>query len=275
MSLRSSRGHWKSQIDTGLPCWDGYRKLLGQLSATPFPDTTALNKMLPHKISSEGQAAIRFVTASCLPGVQYEQHIFETGEVSTREDNWHDLFNALVWCRFPHLKLAMNSLHYKNLGREKGGRRGKIRDALTLLDESGVIVVGSNRSALNALARRDWNSAFVTHQSAWCEELHVLICGHAILEKFLKPYKAITGHALLLQAPDPVPAKQLDSRLASSLSGGRLLDSTAGLSPLPLMGIPDWWPAGEQDRAFYNDKGVFRPPPGQINPAPIHRVSDL
>jgi hypothetical protein len=267
--------HWRSQIDTGLPCWDGYRKLLGQLSASLFPDTTALNEILPREISSGGRAAIRFVPASRLPGVQYEQHIFETGEVSTRENNWHDLFNALAWCRFPRLKLAMNSLHYKNLGREKGGRRGQVRDALTLLDESGVIVVGSNRSALDALASRDWKTAFFTHKAAWRTQLHVLICGHAILEKFLKPYKAITAHALFLHAPDPISEKQLDILLASSLSEGRLLDSTADLSPLPLMGIPGWWPAGEQDRAFYDDRCVFRPIPGQINPVPIHKVSDL
>jgi len=27
-------------------------------------------------------------------------HVFETGEVQTRPDNWHDLFNALVWLAF-------------------------------------------------------------------------------------------------------------------------------------------------------------------------------
>jgi hypothetical protein len=266
---------WKSQIDTRLPCWNGYRKLLGQLSASSFPDTTALNDLLPHETSSQGHATVRFVPAGSLPGVQYERHIFETGEVSTRENNWHDLFNALVWCRLPRLKVAMNSLHFENLGREKDGRRGKVRDALTLLDESGVIVIGSNPVVLKALASRDWKAAFITHQAAWHAELQVLICGHAILEKFLNPYKAITAHALLLHAPDPISAEQLDILLASSLRSGHLLDSTAGLSPLPLMGIPNWWRASTQDRAFYDDRGVFRPAPKPVVPAPVHRVVDL
>lgn len=267
--------HWKAQIDDRLPCWEGYRRLLGQLAPEPFPDTRALNRLLSRETSCQEGAAVRFVPAACLPGVPYERHIFETGEVSTRENNWHDLFNALVWCRLPHLKTVMNSLHYENLDDEKDGRRGKVRDALTLLDESGVIVAGSNPAALEALARRDWNAAFVTHRAAWSRDLQVLICGHSILEKFLEPYKAITAQALFLHTPGPIPARQLDILLAASLRAGRLADSTACLSPLPLMGIPGWWPAAEQGQDFYGDLAVFRPPPERMAPAPIHRIGDL
>jgi len=173
--------HWKSQIDTCLPCWDGYRELLGQLSAGSFPDTGALNCLLSREASSRSGAAIRFVLASLLPGVPYEKHIYETGEVSTRENSWHDLFNALAWCRLPMLKAAMNARHYEEIDQERGGRRGKLRDALTLLDESGVIVAGSNTDVLQALVSRDWTSAFVTHRAAWRSELQVLICGHVPL----------------------------------------------------------------------------------------------
>jgi len=265
--------YWKSRIDPGLACWEGYRELIAGLPGESFPGPDILGHLLPPGTASGTGLPIRFVPASRLPGVQYEKHIYETGEVSTRENSWHDLFNALAWCRFPRLKSVMNSLHYANLDRERGGSRGKLRDALTLLDESGVIVAGSNPEALRALASRDWKDAFVKHRAAWRAELQVLVCGHAILEKFLKPYKSITAHALILYAPGPVSAAQLDSLLATSLSEGRLFKSAAGLSPLPLMGIPGWWTAGEQDRTFYDDRGVFRPPPEQTAPAPIHRVS--
>jgi hypothetical protein len=264
---------WKSQIENGHPCWEGYRNLLERLSPDSFPDTRVLNGLLEPEICSDGGSAVSFVPASRLPGVSYERHIFETGEVPTRENNWHDLFNALVWCRLPRLKTVMNSLHHKNLAREKDGRRGKMRDALTLLDESGVLVTGPDPAALDALASRDWKAAFVTHRDAWSTGLQVLICGHAILEKFLKPYKSITAHALFLHVPGPMPAGELDILLAAELSTGRLVDSTAGLSPLPLMGIPGWWLAGEQDRAFYEDRDVFRPSTGHTTPALIHRVS--
>ena len=266
--------HWKSQIDIGLPCWRGYRNLLGRLGAEVFPATFALNQLLPREVFSRSGAAVRFVPADSLPGVQYEQHIFETGEVSTRENNWHDLFNALVWCRLPRLKTAMNSLHYQNLDREKDGCRGKLRDALTLIDESGVIVAGSNLAALEALAKRDWNAAFVTHRAAWRSELQVLICGHAVLEKFLQPYKAVTAHALFVHSSAPVSVENLDLLLATSLADGQLVNSTKGLSPLPLVGIPGWWPSGEQDQTFYSDLDVFRPPPERVVPAPVHLLGN-
>jgi len=267
--------HWKSQIDTCLPCWDGYRELLGQLSAGSFPDTGALNCLLSREASSRSGAAIRFVLASLLPGVPYEKHIYETGEVSTRENSWHDLFNALAWCRLPMLKAAMNARHYEEIDQERGGRRGKLRDALTLLDESGVIVAGSNTDVLQALVSRDWTSAFVTHRAAWRSELQVLICGHALLEKFLNPYKSMTAHALILHTTHQVSLEQLDRQLGAALGDRRFFDSPAGLSPLPLMGIPGWWPVGEQRDDFYADRDVFRPAPASMTPAPIYHMNGL
>jgi hypothetical protein len=267
--------HWKSLIDPDLACWNGYRELIADLPGEAFPGPGILGHMLPPDTTSRSGLPIQFIPASRLPGVQYEKHIYETGEVSTRKNNWHDLFNALVWCRLPKLKAAMNLLHYENLGREKDGCRGKVRDALTLLDESGVIVAGSNPDLLQALVSRDWNAAFVTNQSAWRTELRVLICGHAILEKFLKPYKSITAHALILHTPEPASAEQLDSLLAALLNDERLVDSTACLSPLPLMGIPGWWSADEQDGVFYDDRDVFRPAAVSMTPAPIYQVVDL
>lgn len=267
--------NWKSGINPGLACWNGYRELIRKLPARAFPGAAVLNGLLPPDIRSAGGARIRFVPAGQLAGVQYERHIHETGEVSTRENNWHDLFNALVWCRLPQLKVAMNSLHYQHLDREQQGRRGKMRDALTLFDESGVIVYGSNIAVLEALVCRDWDAAFTGHESAWREDLQVLVCGHAILEKFLDPYKAITAHAMILQTEHAVPLEQLDSWLAAALGQGLLFDSSAGLSPLPLMGIPGWWPGSEQDQQFYQDRSVFRPPPPQMKPAPTYRVQGL
>ena len=260
-------------IDLGLPCWEGYRELIAGLPPDSFPGPDVLGRLLPPGVASGNGLPLRFVPASHLPDVQYEKHIYETGEVSTRENSWHDLFNALAWCRLPKLKAAMNTRHYEELDPEKSGRRGRLRDALTLLDESGVIVAGSNPDVLQALVSRDWNAAFVTHRAAWRSELQVLVCGHAILEKFLNPYKSITAHALILHATDLVSLEQLDVQLGNSLRNHQLFDSPAGLSPLPLMGIPGWWPVGEQNEDFYADRDVFRPATAPMTPAPIYHVS--
>lgn len=265
---------WKHQIDRRTPCWEGYRNFLDALPDEAFPRAGSLNALLPPGTSSRNGAAIRFVAAADLVCVNYERHIYETGQVATRENNWHDLFNALVWCRLPLLKSTMNSLHFQHLDQAREGRRGRLRDALTLFDESGVIVFGSNIQALKALARHDWNGAFSAHRESWGATLQVLVCGHAILEKFLEPYKSITAHALLVHSPASLTAGQLDDSLGASIARAGWLDSPASLSPLPLMGIPGWWTAGEQDLVFYRDNSVFRPAPDRRQPAPIHFLAE-
>ena len=145
--------HWKSRIDPDFTGLEAYRELLARLPGESFPDADSVGRLLPSGAVSGNGSPICFVRASRLAAAQYEKHIFQTGEVSTRENNWHDLFNALVWCRMPRLKAAMNARHYRELERESGGPRGKRRDALTLFDESGVIVAGTNFDALQALLR--------------------------------------------------------------------------------------------------------------------------
>jgi hypothetical protein len=266
---------WKSSIDLEAPCWDGYRGFLDALPGDFFPGAGSLERLLPPRTSSRNGSAIRFVSAVDLPGVDYERHIFETGQVSTRENSWHDLFNALVWCRLPRLKAAMNGLHYENLDDDQGGGRGRLRDALTLLDESGVIVSGPGIDALNALARGDWNAAFSTHREGWGTNLQVLVCGHAILEKFLNPYKSITAHALLLHTPGPCCPEEIDRALGAALAIPGWLSAPSCLSPLPLTGIPGWWREGDQDAEFYQDHQVFRPFSPDRLPAPVHFLAEM
>lgn len=250
---------WKAHIDTQRPCWDGYRVYLKRLPDDVFPSPAELSRLILPGLKSAGGAPVRFRAASEIPAGTYEKHIYETGEVSTREDNWHDLFNALAWCRFPAMKAAMNAVHYRHLDEERDGRRGAQRDALTLLDESGAVVATARSDLLEALAGRDWSTAFVRLRDAWTET-SVMICGHAILEKFLTPYKALTAHALFVPLDGPMCAADLDGTLARRLMDENLLRSTRDLSPLPLAGIPGWWPNEPQDEAFYADTQVFRPP---------------
>jgi len=256
-------------IDTGLPYWQDYRELLNQLTGDSFPDPWVLNRLLQADSVNESGRAIRFVPACQLPGVAYEKHIHETGEVSTRESSWHDLFNALVWCRLPRLKSAMNAIHFQNLGAEETGQRGRLRDALTLLDESGVIVVSGNEQILDALAKRNWDQVFVECGTHWGATLRVIVCGHALLEKFLNPYKSITAHALLLKMADTSSIQNIDEVLANRLVKNKLFSSPVGLSPLPLMGIPGWWNDGAQDADFYADRAVFRLPSKEFTAAPV------
>lgn len=272
---------WKAAIDFQPVFWAGYRELIGRLPADDFPGVDELNGLLQPGTRNENGRNISFVDARDIPGVSYERHIYETGQVSTRAGSWHDLFNALVWCRFPRLKSALNALHYRHAGDFQNGRRGAVRDGLTLLDESGALVVSSSPALLEALADRDWQRAFVALRETWRGQACVHVCGHAVLEKFLHPYKSITAHVLLIRGECPdtryagdEPADCLDAALAGPLARGDLVENPASLSPLPLMGIPGWWPHGAQSEVFYGDRDVFRHPPPGSSRVDIYRFQD-
>ena len=170
----------------------------------------------------------------------------------------------------------MNALHHAHLEEAHNGRRGAQRDALTLLDESGAIVVSCNRGLLAALAAREWKQAFLGQAGAWQHEVRTVICGHGLLEKLRTPYKSMTAQVLLLYQDSAAAAlwsddflSVLDTAVGQRLPGG-LCQSPADLSPLPLMGIPGWWPEGNQVQSFYDDAAVFRAAAPDFRPAPVH-----
>lgn len=247
--------------------------MLSKLWQGAFPGCNELNTLLPDGVVSGGGKPVRFVPSTELDNTAYEYQIYTTGRISTRPDSWHDLFNALVWMRFPRIKLAMNVLHYRAWDQQNEGCRGKLRDALTLFDECGVIVLSTSTGILQALAGRCWKDAFLSH--GFTTSTQVAICGHAMLEKYLAPYKSMTAKALLIRLsgdlekyPRDRLLRSVDETVAGKMLAGTLLTEPADLGPLPLAGVPGWWDA-EQDAKFYNDLQVFRPPPGDLEPVQI------
>jgi hypothetical protein len=248
-----------------------YLPLIEQIKGRQFPHCEQLNSLLPGGMESECGKPIRFVPSTELDDGPYEERIYTTGQVSTRPDNWHDLFNALVWMRFPRVKISMNTLHFHALSEQHDGRRGNRRDALTLFDECGVIVFSHRLELLNALAQRRWSDAFLADD--FSTEVQASICGHAMLEKYLAPYKSMTAKALLVHTDKSFQNLsrdemlcRLDKVIAERMLSATLMTEPASLAPLPLAGIPGWWPLGKQDEAFYDDPLVFRSPPANMVP---------
>ncbi len=266
-------------FDPALSYWQDFLPFLDQLSGPGFPSCSQLNALLPHGLLSAGGHAIRFVNSDQLADAAYEQRIFTTGQVSTRPDCWHDLFNALIWMRYPRIKTAMNKLHHQAGAGLKSGSRGQLRDALTLFDECGVIVFSDRLEILKALAERRWSDAFFS--ADFRTSVGLSVSGHAMLEKYLSPYKAMTAKALLFQVDTGFMklSRQemidlLDREIANQFLNGEVLTKPACLSPLPLAGVPGWWPRDEQeDDMFYNDPQVFRPAPADLNPVPVLKLT--
>lgn len=210
---------------------------------------------------------LRFVPQAELPsGEAYEAFIARTARVPTRE-NLHDLFNGIAWLRFPALKRRLNQLQAAQIAASVAAgtstQRGAVRDALTVFDENAALWQAPS-VLVEALRERDWRGLFVTHRDAWAEA-RLTLFGHALLEKLTQPRKAITAHVWLLPteaatAGGPCAAPMADeamARFCASLTPA-LLASKPHL-PLPVLGVPGWWPANE-NAAFYDDADVFRPP---------------
>ena len=196
---------------------------------------------------------IRFVVPDDAGATAYEAHIAATGRVPTR-DNAHDLFNALIWLAFPLTKASLNARQAQEIARD-GVRdtRGPVRDAATLIDESGLLLAASEETCA-ALIRLDWQWLFAVKRGHWGRDWMPFAFGHALIEKLLAPYKRLTAVVLCLPLAGATLA-QVDSASAQWVQRTALAPPL--LSHLPVLGIPGWWPANE-DPAFYADAAVFR-----------------
>ncbi len=201
----------------------------------------------------------------------YETWIFKTGQVPTRafaQAGWHDLFNALVWLAFPKSKAFLNRLQAEAIGRDGVGmQRGSLRDAITLLDESAVLLASAAPGVVQALREHQWRTALHEQRSQWGQAIQASVFGHAVLQKLVDPYKSLCAHTYVLEV-DPsyfeLTAQAQRAVLDSKLLGQLEIDHAAGrlagkpFSPLPVLGIPRW-SADNHLAAFYQDTTVFRP----------------
>ena len=151
------------------PLFAPLHPILAGLEVGNFPTLHDCNALLDAhhpRIAVQSGMPLRFVAQQCgkLPfEAQYEPRCYLKGEVPTRENNWHDLLNALVWLTFPETKAVLNARHYHELMEERASvnaGRGAVRDVNTLLDESGVIVVYADAELAELLRNFKWKELF-------------------------------------------------------------------------------------------------------------------
>ena len=210
-----------------------------------------------------------------LPGRDYVAAIEENAWLYTRQGDWHDLFNALSWALFPRAKAALNHRLHQELRptlRTAPGRRSPGADALTLFDESGVVVACDDPAVIRRLRARQWKTLFWEEREALVDRARFHVFGHALMQKALAPYIGLTGKCWLVTT-DPglsetTPAERdghlvldkrltLDKHLAWRIAGHAAL-RPADLPPLPVLGVPGWDTRNTQ-AAFYDDTAHFRP----------------
>ncbi|WMN59940.1 DUF3025 domain-containing protein [Pseudoalteromonas xiamenensis] len=195
----------------------------------------------------------------------YEAIIYETGQVPTREDNWHDLFGALIWCLFPRTKALLNVLHMQDIQQSGLKTRTPMRNAITLWDECGVLVVTTNLKRIEQLQNHQWQDVFITHRDEWGKEIEAVMFGHANYEMMTAPFEGLTGKLLPVIVDElyfSLSTKEryafLDEQLVQMISSQHILKNNKSMSPLPLLGIPGWWHDNENSE-FYSNTDYFRP----------------
>ncbi|TWO72519.1 DUF3025 domain-containing protein [Caenimonas sedimenti] len=209
---------------------------------------------LPDALNVQGGAPVRFVPQGALPtGKAYEQHVFESRCCPVRPGA-HDFFNGLVWLHFPRTKLALNRLQAEAIAQGGvAGRRGPVRDAVTVFDENGALLQAP-QPLWEALRAREWRRLFVELRPLWTGA-RLLVFGHALLEQLASPRKGLTAHVWCAQAPLESP-EAADAWLAGRCSATTL--AAKPFTPLPVLGIPGWHPENA-NFSFYDDSHVFRP----------------
>ena len=173
-----------------------------------------------------------------LDGMHYEQRIFQLGKIATRENNWHDLFNAMMWLHYPRIKSALNARQWEDVRKFGLKTRTPGQCAMTLFDEAGAFVVMRD-DMLECWKHHDWHGLFIEHADDWRSGLaRVAVFGHALLDHALVTETLLVAKCIVLDEKTDL-ATGFD-RLADEIRSGNRLLANSELRTLPLCGIPGW-----------------------------------
>ncbi|HUL97415.1 MAG TPA: DUF3025 domain-containing protein [Usitatibacter sp.] len=253
----------------GSPLYAPVQPALARLDPGRWPTHEELTRAA-HGIATSRGMPVRFVSPrphGDRERLYYELQVAATGEVETRAENWHDLFNALVWIAFPKAKAAINAQHAAILeerGEQESKRRSPERDALTLFDEGGVAVASSSPELLRLIVDFEWKELFWRRRAGLETQVAFIAFGHALYEQALEPYLGMVAKTVFLPVEEPFlrlpPAEQVarvDALLAAHFASRAHFRSPRMMAPMPVLGVPGWHP-GTAREGFYDDPVHFR-----------------
>jgi hypothetical protein len=253
------------------PPFDALRPALEQLPLDHWPTHDALTRAAGGVTLASG-APLSFVpprATSAEARSYYELHIAATGEVETRERNWHDLFNALVWITFPRAKARINAQHAAMLeagGASESRQRSPARDALTLFDEGGIVVASSSSALLRLIYEFRWKELFWSRREELARHVDFAGFGHAMYEQSLAPFIGMIAKTVFLPVEEGFTSQpwharreRIDGMLEAHFADPSRFASPRLMAPMPVLGIPGWYRDSARE-AFYDDPRHFRGP---------------
>jgi hypothetical protein len=244
---------------TAHPAFAPYVLWLGRTGSGSPPDASTLNAWAREArlaLPDGRPLSIAVQAADPVSAIEYERRVHRDGIIAAREGSWHDAFNVLAWLAFPRLKAALNARHVGDGEASTPNRRGRARDAATLLDESGI-VLACDDSALGALLRAHaWRELFVDRRDDVRGHVAPYVVGHGMLDRLRAPYRALTAKALVVGIAQDAAVQAVDAAAAAIVE--RAGFDAGALTPLPLAALPGW-DAERLGDTLFDDASVFRP----------------
>ncbi len=230
----------------------------------PVDQAGVVSRCLNQLRGESAELVPEFVGSSDSLGALEYERLVHTGYIPTRDIS-HDWYNGLVWLAFPKVKQLINSSHIEDANKREvlpgclpANGRSRLRDTLTLFDESGALFLTTEWSLCEALLHHDWRTLLIKQRDSWRVGTKVLLFGHGLLDSMSRPYKGLCAKVV------PVQVQSLDMSLSELqqllLLVVEHLRDPGNLSPLPVMGIPGWFPDSEAP-GFYDDCSVYRAKP--------------
>ena len=236
---------------------DVVRTRLAALSRFPEPhELRALASGIPNALAPWFEFAPQEQAELDAAG-GYDGSIAHSSRIPTRLGSYHDLLGALIWLHFPACKTA---IHRAQLAAQPL-LRGPRENAVTLFDESGVLVLGRDPRLFERLAELNWVDAFFTRRAELLQSTRFIGFGHGLLDALRAPHPRLMGKALFVHVgaePWSLGPSELRVWLDGALAPGlaSFLSEPSRLAPLPVLGVPGW--AAEQTLPFYQDTSYFQ-----------------
>ena len=228
-----------------------------------LPDLAQLNAWaLEARLALPDGKPLRFDRAAPGGALAYESAVAHDGIVRIRRDSWHDALNALAWLAFPKTKAALNARHLRDRAITTPNTRTRGRDAATLLDESGLVLLCADPDLAQLLRERAWHSLFGSRRDTVALAMRPFAIGHGMLVKLRAPFRAITARTLILSIDpatlpeDAAGQARVDEAAARAIADAGLRPEL--LPPLPVAALPGWDREDLGERLF-DDLSVFRP----------------
>ena len=253
---------WQSNFDKLSPGYEIFYWLPSEITVnSSWPTLEKYNSLISPNFALQTNQGLPIQFVQEKSEESYEATIYLSGKVHTREQNWHDFFNMLIWYAFPLIKSDLNAKHFQHNNKI----RTPFENFLTLFDENGVIVLSSDNELLDLIRHMSWKELFWYRRAELISKCKFFIFGHSLHEKLLAPYIGLTGHSLLFYVEQNFFETTIENQLTKTnlLAQNWLRNiqpsnvTPRTLLPLPILGIPGWH-AESANEHFYSNSTYFR-----------------